>query len=457
MEVDDDGYTSDLSIGTQVNMRPRRAFLVRKGEDGCATQLAFGECRLDDEVFIVEAVAPECEDVDIVGQTLGSMRGKLLALDDLEEDEELGLDWDETEEQEGAQLELEGVQLEHEDERPHIQWPGEEEDNASRMTEAEAKLAAEVEHWREQACGLQDEVQLLRDSLADAEARDEMARLGDAGKSVRVRVEVRDPTAKSKTQLISLDAFVRDSCRKRERPILTPTERVRDAKMAVGVYKDRAATSDGASKLFCMELRDARAELNRKDQELASLRAQLQQQEEQIAAAIKHASDVAEWKRIELRQQHKQAQSELERQHEQQQSELATRAKRASTWHTKRANLARTCARAKAESERVPTQMLRTHVPTRQTSLRATPSSVRVFAPHHSGSTQAHAQPSPSAPGCAMFRCVSARSTAVRGTCVTSLPSTRSTLPMTVATSSWSQAAVALCIDGRRLWTCSVH
>ena len=86
----------------------------------------------------------------------------------------------------------------------------------------------------------------------------------DGAKEVQCRVEVSDPNDKRQTKLISLEELLRGCAQRREPPpILTSTERLREAKMANGMFKANYAERANA----------LRAQMAAKDAGLAAMEA----------------------------------------------------------------------------------------------------------------------------------------------------------------------------------------
>ena len=95
-----DGYESG---GTTTDEGPRRAFIATEDDDGLSRRLAFGECRSEDGLFVIESVMEGGEEFDVLGQTLGEMSGGLLALEDLDE-VDLDLEWADEPEQVNTEM-----------------------------------------------------------------------------------------------------------------------------------------------------------------------------------------------------------------------------------------------------------------------------------------------------------------------------------------------------------------
>ena len=209
-----DGYNSDASTSTEAGSRTQKAYLVAEGEDGLARRLAFGECRPDEGVFVVDpnGVFEEGINFDIAGIELGSMQGGLLSIDDLDL-ADLEFEWAEE-----ASLEEEVLHTEADDDASMDEQEQGTSDKPSTSDESDA-----VRRWRDQACRLEDELQRCRDELESVErelrtvegqAYAQMLMSCPGANAVRCRVEIPDPgatrTTKARTKLISLEELLSD-------------------------------------------------------------------------------------------------------------------------------------------------------------------------------------------------------------------------------------------------------
>jgi DNA polymerase III epsilon subunit-like protein len=383
VEHGDDGYDSDASTGTVQGSRTRTAYLIGAGDDECPVRLAFGLVREDDGVFLIapDGVSAEGVDVAVAGGTLAELAGEMVPLMDLDA-AELDFEW--------AEPEDEPVGL------PDVKLEGAADVAPMDVdaTPTESFHAAQVELWRQRACEHQDEVQWARDELLqfEDELRQSQAResallraLGEASDDalmacegadkVRVRIELQDS---HQTRLVPLQEYLQECSHKGERPpILTSTERLRKAKMTTGVYKQRAEVANGALDISTEKLVAARAELEqakrqhalelvqirgqhedfckglrmRHTSEIALMAAELARLERALATQTKRADDAWAWKRIECRRLEGHEAQRLEWKDVAHRKELTQRSSRTSTWTTKRRNMSRTLARARAAVE----------------------------------------------------------------------------------------------------------
>ena len=101
VEADDEGYESGASVASNETTvgNIRRAFLTRKGDNGLACRLAFGECRVSDGVFVIASVLEDGAEVDLGSLELASMEGKFIAFEDLD-DAKMDFEWVEEQEEE---------------------------------------------------------------------------------------------------------------------------------------------------------------------------------------------------------------------------------------------------------------------------------------------------------------------------------------------------------------------
>ena len=95
------------------------------------------------------------------GHALGEMCGGLVALEDLDF-AELDFEWIEEQEEEA---EMDAMPVDDDELMPDQLLDQDAEAEAVQPMQAEANLSAEAEYWRAEACKLQDEVQLLHDTL----------------------------------------------------------------------------------------------------------------------------------------------------------------------------------------------------------------------------------------------------------------------------------------------------
>ena len=315
--------------------------MVAEDEDGTERQLAFGECRPVDGVFVVTTVYEAGEGVDVAGQQLSG----ILNLQDLY-DAELGLDWsEEVEDEEGDDLPGLVYLDEPTDDEPTEEGAETGGDTTSRVTPEMLAAIREEEagRWRDRMCELEDELQGSRDSLDEAHRELKLTPPSDTEallrrlRSIRVRVDVHDENDERKSKLVPLDEFASSyPPGSKALPILTSMERVRKAQMAAG-----------ATKAVYAERRDARQW--RQDDELRRLKEKHQAElQEQRKRHDKELQSLREWKRIEVIQQRAQAKSRHDQQVAAHAKELAARSKRTATWHTKRKNVQRALRRAAA-------------------------------------------------------------------------------------------------------------
>ena len=312
--------------------------MVAEGEDGTERQLAFGECRPEDGVFVVTTVYEAGEGVDVGGQQLSG----ILNLQDLY-DAELGLDWaEELEEDEGDEVATTDPQGEEEADA------GEEEADARGETprETSERQAAireeEAARWRECMCALEDELQWYREAFDEAHRQLKLTPPSDAKallrrlRAIRVRVDVDDESDKRNSKLVPLDELVSSYPNGEALPILTSMERTRKAQMAAGATKA----------VYAERRRERECE---QDEALRRLKEQHEAElQEQRSRHDKELQSLREWKRVEGIQQRAQAKSRHDQQVAAHAKELAARAKRTATWHTKRKNVQRALRRAAA-------------------------------------------------------------------------------------------------------------
>ena len=230
----------------------QRAFLLQLDECGSMTCVAGGEYRPNEGVFSVESVLDGYHDLDVAGIPLGSMEGGVITLEDLE-DVGLELDWDD---------------------EVVVAGPSDEDLLSGSEQAGEALQAEDTLTSTTTAPGVQS-APPARAELIDAACQSDpqLSKISFDMHDIRVRA-MTDSGGTGK--LVPLGDFLK-LCKqegKKKPPILTPTERVREAQQAAGSW---------------------RAHYGKKSEETGSLRAQLEQlQHEMVQLKRLHAIELSE-------------------------------------------------------------------------------------------------------------------------------------------------------------------
>lgn len=248
----------------------QRAFLTRLEDDGSTSCVASGEYREEEGVFAVELVDPDHAHIDLAGAQLGNMIGGVVALEDVGD----------------ADLDLEFDDAEQPADSTGLLSPGE-------MPSAEAQM-----------------VQVETREGATSPPPRKLMKLPFHASDIRIRPETSDG---SLSKLVNMDEWLR-TCYKagmKRPPVLTPSERVREAKQTAGSwqvhYNNKSQELETARAALAMERARFEQELALQREaharELDCLRAQHAEDLEAVRVherlrGSQHVSAVKQWASI---------------------------------------------------------------------------------------------------------------------------------------------------------------
>jgi hypothetical protein len=307
----------------------QRAFLTQLEDDGTTSCVATGEYRADEGVFAVEFVSLEHHDIDLAGVQLGAMGGEVVLLDDIN-DADLELDWDEDWDEDWGALQ---------EETPAATPARHGTPGSIEVTVATAESPLPVQMSDAASQTTEHEPNLFRYPFEPG--------------SVRVRSFDQEPG-----KLGKLGEFLQ-TCKKArmvQPPILTPSERVREAQQASGAwhahFTRKSEELEHEREAFVAERQCHARELTRmRSQHTAELEAVRAEERERGG---RHTSAVKEWARInraQLTLQYRTQQQGHEKELAAYEKKLAARTKCAETWRNKRHNQLRATERLRVGRE----------------------------------------------------------------------------------------------------------